>query len=240
MSERDWWRRLSRREWLKRLGSVGAAAAVPAGFVLPGPADTRLDATQTAAGGALREPLETLTLAESETLDAIAARLIPTDANGPGAAEARATRYIDRALGGALVSFRDAYRSGLASVDRYSETTRNAPFAKLPPEDQDQILRNIETDVATGFATPSASTFFNFVLAHTIQGTFCDPYYGGNATFVGWDLLGYPGIRLAVSPEDQRLNARPAPTRRSAYDYPMFSGKKPARAGLPPTGHHAD
>ena len=35
----------------------------------------------------VRESLETLTAAESDTLEAIVARLIPTDENGPGAAE---------------------------------------------------------------------------------------------------------------------------------------------------------
>ena len=46
------------------------------------------------------------------------------------------------------------------------------------------------------------------VRTHTLQGTFGDPYYGGNANFVGWDLIGYPGIRLNVTSEDQRLGAQ--------------------------------
>jgi len=242
MSDHDRWRPFSRREWLKRVTAAGAAAAVPARMFLPiveAPADAPPEATQAAAGARIREPLETLTAAESETLEAIAARLIPTDANGPGAREARAAHYIDRALGGALASFREAYRSGLASVDRYAQTVRNAPFAKLSPLDQDEVLRDIERNVASGFAPP-ASTFFNLVLAHTIQGTFCDPFYGGNANFVGWDLIVYPGVRLAVSTGEQRLNARPTPTHRSAYDYSMFAGKRPARARLDQGGHHGD
>ncbi|MBI3264128.1 MAG: gluconate 2-dehydrogenase subunit 3 family protein, partial [Acidobacteria bacterium] len=47
-------------------------------------------------------------------------RLIPTDAGGPGASEAGAVRYIDRALAGALVGSREAYRTGLAALDRYA------------------------------------------------------------------------------------------------------------------------
>src|SRR3984893_13222236 len=43
------------------------------------------------------EALETLTAAEADTLEAIVARLIPSDENGPGATEARAAHYIDRA-----------------------------------------------------------------------------------------------------------------------------------------------
>jgi len=89
----------------------------------------------------------------------------------------------------------------------------------------------MEANVASGFV-PDASTFFNLVRAHTIQGTFCDPYYGGNADFVGWDLIGYPGVRLAVTPNEQRLDPRLTPIHRSAYEHAMFSRKKPARASL--------
>jgi hypothetical protein len=73
--------------------------------------------------------------------------------------------------------------------------------------------------------TPNASTFFNLVRAHTIQGTFCDPYYGGNANFVGWDLIGYPGLRMGVTEGEQRMGERIKPIRQSAYDDAMFSMK---------------
>ena len=66
------------------------------------------------------------------------------------------------------------------------------------------MLTDMEHNVATGF-TPNSSTFFNLVRAHTIDGTVCDPYYGGNANFIGWDLIGYPGVRLAVTAEQQRM-----------------------------------
>jgi hypothetical protein len=69
---------------------------------------------------------------------------------------------------------------------------------------------------------PNAAAFFNLVRAHTIQGTFCDPYYGGNADFVGWDLIGYPGLRLSVGPQEQRMRA-PKAVRRSAYEEAMFA-----------------
>jgi gluconate 2-dehydrogenase gamma chain len=212
--------RFSRRELLRRAGFVGAAATiVPVAFLR----------AQVRAPG--REPLETLSGAEGETLDAVVARLIPSDGTGPGATEARAAHYIDRALGGALSSSREAYRAGLAALDVYAQASKRAPFAMLPPADQDAVLRDVEANVATGF-TPDAATFFNLVRAHTIQGTFCDPYYGGNASFIGWDLLGYPGVRLGVSAAEQRLDPRLTPTHRSAYDHSMFSAKRPARASL--------
>jgi gluconate 2-dehydrogenase gamma chain len=194
---------------LKRVGVAGAAAAVP------------IDAIAQAT----REPFESLTAAEGATLEAIVARLIPTDANGPGATEARAARYIDRALGGFLNSFLVAYRTGLAGVESYARTAKGASFTQLSAQDQDAVLTDMEGNAAKGF--PAAALFFNLVLSHTLQGTFCDPFYGGNANFVGWDLLGYPGIRLTASANDQRMDVSPAPTHMSAYDFSMFARKKP-------------
>jgi gluconate 2-dehydrogenase gamma chain len=102
------------------------------------------------------------------------------------------------------------------------------PFAQLPVADQDLVLTDVEAGVATGFGS-SSTTFFELVRSHTIQGTFCDPYYGGNANFVGWDLIGYPGVRTVVTPDEQRMGITLKPNHRSAYDYGMFT-KTSARA----------
>jgi gluconate 2-dehydrogenase gamma chain len=201
---------ISRRDLLKRVGIAGAAAAVP------------IDALAQAS----RESFETLTEAEGTTLEAIVARLIPTDANGPGATEARAARYIDRALGGFLASSRETYRVGLAAIESYATKLKGAPFTRLSAENQDAVLSDFERAATSGLA-PNGVLFFNLVLAHTIQGTFCDPFYGGNANFVGWDLVGYPGVRLTATANDQRMDVAPAPTHMSAYDFSMFSRKKP-------------
>jgi gluconate 2-dehydrogenase gamma chain len=200
---------VTRRDVLKRVGIAGAAAAVP------------IDAIAQAT----REPFETLSAAEGATLEAIVARLIPTDANGPGATEARAARYIDRALGGFLGPFLVPYRGGLSGIESYASTAKGAPFTQLSAQDQDAVLTDMENNAAKGF--PAAAQFFNLVLSHTIQGTFSDPFYGGNANFVGWDLLGYPGIRLTATANDQRMDVSAAPTHMSAYDFSMFARKKP-------------
>jgi len=217
---------ISRRDLLKRAGAASAAAAVPAVLT---------DAAQTPASLPPRtEPLETLTAPEAELLEAIAARLIPTDANGPGAREARAAHYIDRALSGALAGSREAYRSGLAGLDAHARATKGGGFAQLSEADQDLLLAALEQNAVPGFAPPGSAVFFNLVLNHTLQGTFGDPYYGGNRGFAGWDLVGYPGVRLAVTPDEQRLGQRPRQLHMSAYDYSMFSNRRPARADATP------
>jgi gluconate 2-dehydrogenase gamma chain len=175
--------------------------------------------------------IETLTAAEADTLEAIVARLIPADENGPGAAEARAAHYIDRALAGPLRSSREAYAAGLAALDVYAQSKNGALFARLSAPDQNTVLADMEANVATGFV-PDAATFFDLVRSHTIEGTFCDPYYGGNAHFVGWDLIGFPGLRMAVGEDEQRMKA-PSPARKSAYEDAMFTMKGSAHGHRP-------
>ena len=114
-------------------------------------------------------------------------------------------------------------------MDAYARSSKGMPFPRLQPADQDALLGEMERNAAPGFDGGSAP-FFNLVLGHTMQGTFGDPHYGGNRDFTGWDLLRYPGVRLAVAREQQNLDAKVAPTHMSAYDYSMFSQRKPARA----------
>jgi len=182
--------RLSRRELLKR-AIAGAIIAVPV---------------------SAQDGFENLSAAEATTLEAMVARLLPSDENGPGATEARAAHYIDRALADALASSREAYAAGLAALNTYAQRAKGAVFAELEPHDQDALLRDME----------DSSAFFDLVRTHTIEGTFCDPHYGGNANFVGWDLIGYPGIRIVVTADQQRLGVSPRPAHRSAYDFERF------------------
>jgi Gluconate 2-dehydrogenase subunit 3 len=116
---------IARREMLKRVGVAGAVAAAPA-TELSKPAH----AQPKPAATPLREALETLTAA-ADVLEAMVARIVPTDENGPGAAEARAAHYIDRALTGPLASSKAAYVSGLAALDAYAQSSKGAPFTKL-------------------------------------------------------------------------------------------------------------
>jgi gluconate 2-dehydrogenase gamma chain len=223
---------ISRRDLLRRVGVAGAAA-----IAVPGLAEAAAQvrtagvpgatvAGQESAGAAMprREALEHLTATESDLLEAVVDRLIPADEIGPGAKEARVVHYIDRALGSALANSRQAYAAGLASLDNYATASRGTGFLALAPHDQDSVLIDVETGGATGF-TGSSAQFFTMVLGHTRQGMFSDPYYGGNQNFIGWDLLGYPGVRTNVRPEDQKAYEAGTlqPNHKSAYDNVMFN-----------------
>lgn len=206
---------LSRREMLKRAVVAGAAASLPA-------------AQAPAAAQPPARSFETLTAGEGATLQAVVARLIPADEHGPGALEAGAATYVDRALADPLAGSLETYRNGLAALDRYAQSARGARFAALEPSAQDALLRDLEADAAPGFG-PGPAAFFNLVLEHAIQGTFSDPAHGGNVDFIGWRLIGYPGVRTMVTPDLQRVDRMPPSRQVSAYDFPAFAAARARR-----------
>ncbi len=204
-------RALSRRDLLKRAGIAGVAVATPVAV-----------ATE-AAPAREREKLESLTSTEAEALEAFVDRLIPPDASGPGAVDARVTRYIDRALDGELAPLRGTYSAGLAATDSFARDRFGAPLAALGATQQDAVLSALEQNVAPGFAGGSRA-FFDLVREHCLQGMFGDPVHGGNDDFVGWDLVGFPGVKLSFSAAEQQLDVTVAPAHKSTADYPLFKG----------------
>lgn len=216
-------RGLSRRALIRRAGVVGAAAAVPTGLFV-----------SEVASAPERERLETFSSAEADTVDAMLGRLIPADANGPGAIEARVLRFIDRALSGDLADSRPAYTAGIAATNAYARTRFGSDFAALTAAQQNTILDEMERNVATGF-TPGSRAFFDLLREHAVQGMFGDPVHGGNADFIGWDLIGFTGVKLTYAEGEQQLDVNVAAAHKSAVDYPLWSG---ARGNGGNDGHH--
>ncbi len=217
---------------LLRAGIVVGAAMIPTVPALINteaaePAEPAVHPQLTAAAAREGE-LRTLTRMEYDTLDAICSRIIPTDENGPGAREAKAVRYIDWGLSGSLNNaasggrgggaVREQYAAALAAVEAYSLSTKGQSFARLSPSDQDAIVTALQNS-----QIPNAPTgFFNTIRTHTIEGTFSDPFYGGNYNCAGWDLIQYPGVRTTVSAEYQQWGVELKPNHLSAYDHDMF------------------
>jgi len=119
-----------------------------------------------------------------------------------------------------------------------------APFAKLTPERQDSILRDLEKNTlnntqdpsvtrqagsgtpSTPEFTPTAAAVFEMIRTHALQGMFGDPSYGGNTDFIGWKLVRFPGPRLVITAHDQKINTTPKTKLQSTYAMPIFRGHK--------------
>ncbi len=145
-------------------------------------------------------------------LDACIDRLVPKDENGPGAVECGVGEYIDRSLADYLAAEKMTFLDGLGALDSYARSSQGQAFAELAPDKRDAVLMAIDSN-----QVPNLRGFFNRVRRLTLEGMFSDPYYGGNRNFAGWDLIRYPGVRLAVAPEDQSMKAPPKPSRKGAY-----------------------
>jgi gluconate 2-dehydrogenase gamma chain len=157
-------------------------------------------------------PPTALNAASRGTLDAVLARLIPKDDLGPGAVELGAGDYIDRSLAGFLADEKTAFLNGLEALEAHARSSNGMAFAQLGPEQQDAILISIEDK-----NFPPLKPFFTRLQRLTLEGSFGDPSYGGNRGLAGWDLIRYPGVRLAVSPDDQKMDHPPASSHHSAY-----------------------
>jgi gluconate 2-dehydrogenase gamma chain len=144
---------------------------------------------------------------EAATLMAAFGRLIPGNAQDPGAIEAGAHIYIDRALLGYYQNLQQPYRRGLAALNAYSQSQYSAKFSDLSSSQQDSVLTDMQSGKARGFYAPGAAEFFGMMLKHVDEGTFCDPLYGGNRNLVGWKLIGYPGAQGAYGENNMQIGA---------------------------------
>ena len=169
-------------------------------------------------------PLITIAAAEKPALtppqirliEAIVDRLIPTDDLGPGARDCGVPAYIDRSLAGPLAREKAAFTTALAAIDDAAHKQHSKPFADLDNTQKDKFLSAMEQNQVPGF-TPDSRTFFSRIRQLTLEGMFGDPFYGGNRAFAGWDLIRYPGPRLAVAPADQNIREPIKPLRTSAH-----------------------
>jgi len=112
---------------------------------------------------------------------AFAAQIIPSDDGSPGAEEAGAVHFVDRALGmPAFANSVAVIRTGLADLDvRASHIDASKVFAALSGKQQIAIMRAIEHE-----------PFFTAARALVVIGTFADPSYGGNKGGAGWMMIG--------------------------------------------------
>jgi gluconate 2-dehydrogenase gamma chain len=139
---------------------------------------------------------------DAATVAAFTERIMPGAPGKPGARDVGVLNYIDLALAGAYSDMHDFYRRGLAQLDAYCHKTHNEGFVRLSAVQQDEVLVALEEGNAAGFTWPMAQEFFNTVRAHTMEGMFADPLYGGNKNFAGWKLVGFPGAQAVFTPSD--------------------------------------
>ncbi|WP_109127071.1 gluconate 2-dehydrogenase subunit 3 family protein [Dyella sp. C11] len=207
----------SRRDFLRQ-----SLVAVPAVSLLGTSAIAQTQASSTAAPAATATSKYTpryFTAPEYEFLEAAVDRLIPANADGPGAVEAGVPEFLDRQMeaayghGGlwymqgpftpdapATLGYqlrytpREFYRKAIATIDDWCQKQHNQKFAALSADQRDAILHQLEKGEIKLDDVP-ATTFFSQLLTNTKEGYFADPMYGGNKQMGAWKMIGFPGAR---------------------------------------------
>jgi len=131
-----------------------------------------------------------LTPAEARAIRAFAAQIIPSDQSLPGADEAGAVHFIDRAF--VKPFFADivpVVRAGFADLDARARRLGERDFASLSPGRQVALMRQVER-------TP----FFAAARMLVVVGTFANSAYGGNRNGAGWTIVGLEHEPTYASP----------------------------------------
>jgi gluconate 2-dehydrogenase gamma chain len=147
-------------------------------------------------------------------------RLIPSDAEGPGALELDVPVFIDRQMEGSfghasnwymqgpfrpdaspLSGYQSAlpprglYRTGIAALTEYCKKNFfGRDFTQLKPAEQEALLHGMDTHTIK-FDTVSAGSFIAVLWQNTKEGYFADPIHGGNKNAGSWKMIGFPGAR---------------------------------------------
>lgn len=193
-----------------KAGGLSRRAVIAGAAIIP------VAALTAAAQPSATKPAErALSDTQLRLLAAFVDRLIPKDELGPSASASGVPEYINGALGDYLAGEKTAFSEGLQATDALAHRSHDRAFVDLTHDQQDALLTSMENDTAPGF--PNARAFFNRARRLTMEGMFGDPFYGGNKNFAGWDLIRYPGPRLATTADDQKMGVDIKPYHHSAY-----------------------
>ena len=127
--------------------------------------------------------LQSLSIEEAEEVSTLTSLIIPSGST-PGAREAGAIYFIDRALATFDRDKREAYRQGLRMLQTRREELfpGSTSISRLSPADQLRLAEAIEN-----------TEFFETLRVHTVMAFLGHPLYGGNKNQAGWTLIGFEG-----------------------------------------------
>ncbi len=177
----------ARRRFL--LGSSGALAT--AWFATSWPA---IAAAHEHAARAAQAPgparFGALTSTEAADVDAMTALILPSG-DTPGAREAHAVYFIDRALATFFSPRTPLFRAGLTQFQLAFHAAYPAPasFAEASAEYQTAFLHTVDQ-----------TFFFTAVRQLTVMGTVAASRYGGNFDDAGWKLMGFEDQHVFTPP----------------------------------------
>lgn len=191
---------MRRREWLKAMTAVPAAALVPGSAMrATGPAASKVTAGSEQAAGTYQRKV--LSEHEWKTIRVLSDLIIPADERSGGATQAGVPEFIDDWLdfqGGTLLA---EIRGGLTWLDMECNRLFSHDFAECSAAQQKQTLDRIAYPKKAAPEDANAVAFFNRLRGLVVSGFFSskmgieDLPYVGNTMVAEW--LGCPPEVLA-------------------------------------------
>jgi gluconate 2-dehydrogenase gamma chain len=132
---------------------------------------------------------------QAAEVEAIAARIIPTT-DTPGAHEAGAVYFIDRAFVTFARGQQEVFRDGLPGLQALTKSLfpQYSTFSQASADEQDQVLQRFGRQDDGGpnvfAAAPATQNLFETVRWLTVAGFLADPDTRGNPAGMGWKLIG--------------------------------------------------
>ncbi len=167
------------------------------------------------------EALIELDVDEARVVQAMTARIMPSDEVGPGAVDTGVVYFIDRQLAGAWgfgenfyleppfknryagakpnqgyqsrLTPRELYKFAIDWTNDYARQEYGAAFIDLSADEQDQVLLDIQNNEPDNFQSIFPEEFFELLRQNTLEGMYCDPAYEGNRNMAGWKMKEFPG-----------------------------------------------
>ncbi len=118
---------------------------------------------------------------EAADVETIAAQIVPSGTT-PGAREAHAVYFVDRAMATFFAAQAPEFRSGLGDFQAKFRASNPAlaSFAAASPDQQMAYLKTVDR-----------TAFFEAMRTLTVLGMFTSPKYGGNFRGIGWTMMGF-------------------------------------------------
>jgi gluconate 2-dehydrogenase gamma chain len=98
------------------------------------------------------------------------------------------------------------YRQTIPQMNEAAMKRYGSDFKDLAAADQDAVLTAMQKKEFDANGV-HASLFFDTLLNDTVEGLMADPLYGGNKDFIGWKMIGFPGMRYDWRPWMDREGA---------------------------------
>jgi gluconate 2-dehydrogenase gamma chain len=129
---------------------------------------------------------------DKKSLTAVMDRLIPADPDWPSASKNDVLDYFDHQMNSDLAGYSAWVAVGFYSLDIESKVRFDGLFQELNPNEQDQILTDIEAgNVQTPWAV-SPQEWFNRLNEWVAEGYYADPEHNhGNPNKISWQMVGF-------------------------------------------------